>query len=223
MPCLAGVIMVITYNMINKKEMKKLYLVNRSDFIAMCATFAATIIMPDLDWAIYMGIAISIALYLKNTNKVPLKILVPLNNKGSGFIEKEIEYVHEKKDLLIIQLEGNLYFGSAYDLESKLDTLADKAKVFILRIKQVTTIDITSLEAIRVFIRNVKEQGGSIIICGVTSGLSQMIMNSGLVNDVGADNIFMSEDQIFASSAKALDKAKEILNIGAKESIYAGH
>ena len=36
-------------------------------------------------------------------------------------------------DILIIELEGNLYFGSAEDLGTKLDDLVDKAKVFILR------------------------------------------------------------------------------------------
>jgi sulfate permease, SulP family len=209
MPSLAGVIMVIAYNMVNKKEIQKVYKVGKSDSIVMWVTFGATVLMPDLDWAIYMGIIISIVLYLRDTNKVPIKILVPSFEKR--FVEKEISYIKEKTDILIIQLEGNLYFGSACDLESKLDTLADKAKVFILRMKSVVTIDITSLNALRIFIRTVRELGGSIIVCGVTSGLNSMLLNSDLSDYIGKENIFLFEDEVFASSAKALERAQQII------------
>jgi len=211
MPSLAGVIMVTAYNMISKKEIKNVSKVGKSDQIAMWATFAATVLMPDLDWAIYFGIAVSIALYLKDTGKVSIKILIPSQKNELQFVEKEIEYVKEKEDILIIQLEGNLYFGSAYDLENKLDMLEDKSRIFILRMKHVITIDVTSLEVIEDFIKSVKESGGSVIICGVTSGLNSMLINSNLISAIGAENIFMSEEGLFASSNKALERAKAVL------------
>ena len=211
-PCLAGVIMVIAYNMVNKKEMKKVYKLGKSDFISMCVTMCATVFMPDLDWAIYMGIAISIILYLRDTNKVPVKILIPSQTKDPHFTEQEIEYIKDKVDILVIQLEGNLYFGSAYDLEKKLETLVDKAEVFILRMKTVASIDMTSLDALKIFIRNVKESGGQIILSGVRSGLNVMLINSNLSADIGQENIILSEDEVFASSLKAIKRAHEIIS-----------
>lgn len=211
MPSLAGVIMLIAYNMVNKKEMQKVYRVGRSDSAVMWITFGATVFMPDLDWAIYMGIAISIILYLKETNTVPVKVLLPIEEKGYHFREKEIDTVKERTDILIIQIEGNLYFGSAYDLENKLDALIGKARVFILRMKTVATIDITALDALKVFIRRVGECGDEIIISGVKSGLNLMLVNSDLAKEIGRENIFLSEEEIFASSLKALDRAKSFL------------
>ena len=211
MPSLAGVIMVIAYSMVNKNEMKKVSKVKKSDSIAMWVTFCATVVMPDLDWAIYMGIIISIAMYLKDTNKVPVKVLIPSLEKENSFIEKEIEFIESKVDILIIQIEGNLYFGSASDLESKLESLVDKSRVFILRMKSVSTVDITSLDAIKLFIRQVKEAGGNIILCGVKTGLNSMLIRSNLANEIGSENIFISEDEIFASSTKALERAREIV------------
>lgn len=210
-PCLAGVIMVTAYNMVNKKEMKKVSNVCKTDSFVMWATLCATVLMPDLDWAIYLGIAISIALYLRATNKAPVKILVPTKAEALHFTEREIEYVKAPVDILIIQLEGNLYFGSASDLENKLETLADKSKVFILRLKTVTSIDMTALGALKIFIRNAREAGGRIIVCGVQSGLNEMLVNSNLYSDIGAENIFLSEEEVFASSIKALERARTIL------------
>lgn len=211
-PSLAGVIMVIAYNMVNKKEIKKVSKAGKSDMIVMWITIIATVFMPDLDYAIYMGIIISIILYLKDTNTVPVKILTPPQNNKFNFKEKEIYSLDQKVDILIIQLEGNLYFGSAYDLENKLDSLNGKAKVFILRMKRVSTIDITALDALKVFIKRAKESGSQIILCGVKSGLNTVLINTNLLGEIGSENIFMSEEEIFASSMRALDRAKEIIN-----------
>lgn len=213
-PCLAGVIMVISYNMIDKKEIAHIVKAGKfkSDSLAMWATCLATIFMPHLDFAIYTGIAISIMLYLKDTNKVPVRILIPSQGKDTQIIEKKIESVKGKVDILIIELEGNLYFGSAEDLETKLDGLVDKAKVFILRMKYVTSVDLTSLNALKIFFRSVKDAGGIVIISGVKSELNSLLENSNVTSDIGEENIFMTENEIFASSTNALEKARSAIN-----------
>lgn len=213
-PCLAGVIMVISYNMINKKEINHIVKVGKfkSDSLAMWSTCLATIFMSHLDFAIYTGIAISIVLYLKDTNKVPVRILIPSQGENFQIIEMKIESVHEKVDILIIELEGNLYFGSAEDLEAKLDGLVDKAKAFILRMKYVTSVDLTSLNALKIFIRTVREAGGILIISGVKSELNSLLKNSNVTSYIGEDNIFMSENEIFASSTNALEKARAAIS-----------
>jgi len=173
LPCLAGLLILTGYGLIDQKEAKKVFKVGKfkSDSIAMTVTFLATILMPDLDQAIYLGIALSIALYLRDTNKVPIKILIPTQGEESQIIEQEVKSVKGKTDILILQLEGNLYFGSAADLEEKLDSLVNKSKVFILRMKYVASIDMTSLGALKVFARTVRDSGGILIISGVSSDL----------------------------------------------------
>ena len=214
LPCLAGLLILTGYGLMDKKEIKHIIKAGKfkSDSIAMCVTFLATILLPDLDYAIYTGIALSIALYLKDTNKVPVRILIPSQGKGSQIIEKKMECIKEKVDILIIELEGNLYFGSAEDLGTKLDGLVDKAKVIILRMKYVTSVDLTSLKALQVFMRTVKESGGILIISGVKSEFSSLLKNSNLTSDIGDDNIFMAENEIFASSTNALERARAAMS-----------
>lgn len=213
-PCLAGVLIVTGYNLIDRKEIKKIVKAGKftSDSIAMWVTCFAVILFVNLDNAIYLGIALSLILYLKDTNKVPVKILVPTQGKESQIIEEEIKTVKEKVDILIIQMEGNLYFGSASDLEEKLDSLVDKSKVFILRMRYVSAIDLTSLNVLKIFIRTVREAGGILIICGVKPELDTMLKNTDVDSDVGVDNIFKWEKEIFASSANALERAKTALS-----------
>ncbi|MDR3584755.1 MAG: SulP family inorganic anion transporter [Desulfosporosinus sp.] len=216
-PCLAGVLIVTGYNLIDQKEIKKVVKAGlfSSDSIAMWVTAVLVIVLLNLDYAIYAGIALSIVLYLKDTNKAPVKFLIPFQGKDSQIIEQEIKSVNDKVDVLVIQLEGNLYFGAASDLGEKLESIVTKSKVFILRMKYVTTIDLTSLSALTVFIRNVREAGGTIIISGVKSDFDLMLKKSNLDTVIGLDNIFKSENEVFASSTNALERARTALNSGA--------
>jgi Sulfate permease and related transporters (MFS superfamily) len=213
-PCLAGVLIITGYNLIDKKEIKKVVKAGilTSDSIAMWVTCVLVIVLLNLDYAIYAGIALSIILYLKDTNKAPIKLLIPSQGKDSQVMEQEIEKLNEKVDILIIQPEGNLYFGGATDLGDQLNKLVPKSKVFILRMKYVTRMDLTSLGALRVFIRNVKEAGGSVIISGVKPNIDSIFKKLNVESDVGSENIFMSENEIFASSTHALEKARAALN-----------
>lgn len=113
---------------------------------------------------------------------------------------------------MIVQPEGTLYFGSASNLNEKLDNLVDKSRAYILRMKYVTTADVTSLNALKVFIKSVREAGGVVYISGVQQHLEPILEKANIVSDVGADNIFMSENEIYASSNKALEKARAVLS-----------
>jgi len=209
-PCLAGVILVTAYNMIDKKEIRKVSKVGKlkSESLAMWVTCIATVLMPNLDYAIYTGIALSIVLYLRDTNKAPVRILIPSQGIKSQIIETEIDVVKGKVDILIIELEGNFYFGSSGDLENKLDNLVDKAGVFILRMKHVITIDITSLNVLRIFIKAVKESGGIMIISGVKSDLSSMLQNSNINSDISIENGFISsENETLATRLNDFERA----------------
>ncbi|WP_242976016.1 SulP family inorganic anion transporter [Desulfosporosinus sp. FKB] len=211
---LAGVLIYTGYGLIDKEEIKKVVKAGlfSSDSIAMWVTCILVIVLPNLDYAIYTGIALSIALYLKDTNKAPLKLLIPAQSDGSQVILEEVKTVDEKVDVLVIQLEGNLYFGGATDLGDKLENLVDKSKVFILRMNHVTTVDLTSLTALKVFVRNVRENNGTLIVSGVKPDLAALLKKSNFDTDIGPENIFMSENEVFASTSNALVRARAALN-----------
>lgn len=210
---LAGVILFTAYTMVSPKQMRLVSSAGRTDRIVMWVTFGATILMPDLDWAIYMGIAISIILYLRDTNTVPVKLLIEPAADGEAFQEKEISYLRRPVKILTIQIEGNLYFGSSEDLERKLDSLGGKAEVFILRLKSIHAIDVTAVEVLGAFIRRVRQGGGHVLLSGVRSGIRTVLANTRLEEMVGPDCVFLSEDDTFAASRKALARARSLAGV----------
>jgi sulfate permease, SulP family len=212
--CLAGVMMVTAYNLVNKEEIKKVVCLGKfkSDSIAMWVTCFATIFLPNLSYAIYTGIALTIMLYLKETNKVPMKILIPSQDEDSKIVEREIEFVKGQVDILIIELEGNLYFGSAENLDIKLNSLVSKSKVFILRMNHVSSIDVTSLNTLKEFTRLVKDGGGSVIVYGVRADVNSILVKSNFDSDIGTENKILSESETLSFSSKDLERAKAVLS-----------
>ena len=210
---LAGVLVYTGYGLIDKQEIKKVVKTGilSSDSLSMWVTCILVLVLPNLDYAIYTGVALSIILYLKDTHKAPVKLFVSSEDKGNEISLVEIDDVKENLDTIIIQLEGNLYFGGASDLSERLNILIDKSKVFIFRMKFITTMDLTSIGALKGFIRNVKEAGGMIIISGVNPKLSTLLEKTGVTADVGEENVFLMEKEVFAATTNAFERAKALL------------
>jgi len=207
---LAGVIMVVAYSMVDRKAVKKVFSSNRNDAIVLAVTFLATIFAPDLEYAIYSGVTISILLLLRDTGSATVRILdVP---DGEGFI-REAEIMDSGKPVVTIQLEGNLYFGSSVDLDEKLArAFSGDVRVFIIKLKHVSIIDITSLEILESFIKRVSGEGKKVLLCGVRGEMLKTLARAHIVGLVGEDNIFMSESEVFGSLIKSLVAAKLYLS-----------
>lgn len=211
---LAGVIMVVAYSMIDKKALAKVLKTNRNDAIVLLVTMLTTIFAPELEQAIYAGVAISLLLYLKDSGVASVRTLAPVQATDGRFVEQEINgqrSLVEDPSISIIQLEGSLYFGSSADLEKKLSDAYSNSKVFLIRFKGVSLIDITALEVVEAFINRAMADGKRIILSGVTPKLHKMLEKMHVISHVGQENIFMSDDEVFASSGKALDEANSFV------------
>jgi len=200
-PGLAGVILLIAYGMIDKAEIKKILNFGRSDMIALIVTMVATIILPEVSWAVGVGVAASIILYLKNTRCKTVKIS----------LKEQLNEETKEVDVITIDLEGKLYFVAASKVETALESIETKAKIYILRIRNVTDIDITILEVLKTFIDKIENADRDVIICGVNEEINKIIQRFHLIQKIDPSKVFMAEKKLFSSYEKALIKADEIV------------
>lgn len=184
---LAGVIMLVAYTMVDKKALKKVLTTNRNDAIVLLVTMLTTIFTPHLEQAIYAGVAISILLYLKDSG-------------AASVISLE-----SNKSISILQLEGNLYFGSSADLDKKLSEFYTDSEVFLIRFKGVSIIDITALEVIETFINRSLQENRRVILSGITPKIQKMLNKMRIIELVGKENIFIEDEEVLVPSGKALE------------------
>ncbi|MHB8158504.1 MAG: SulP family inorganic anion transporter, partial [Desulfocucumaceae bacterium] len=204
---LAGVIMVVAYSMIDKNAVKKVFSSNKNDGMVLVVTFLTTIFSPDLEYAIYFGVLISIVLFLKNTGNAGVHML---EATGQGNF---IEIGPDEKPvsggaIKAINLEGSLYFGSAMDLDEKMNRMySAESRVFVINFKHVSYIDITALEIIESFIKRARNEERRVILCGVSDQILISLEKGHILGLVGAEAVFMCEREIFGSLRKSLAAA----------------
>lgn len=206
---LAGVIMVVAYSMIDKKALVKVVKTNRNDAVVLLVTMFTTILAPELEQAIYAGVALSLILYLKDSGVATVKTLAPVQANDGRFVEQAIN--GQSPSISIFQLEGNLYFGSSADLERKLSEGYSDSKVFMIRFKGISVIDITALEVIEAFINRANGDDKRVILTGVSPRILKMLDKMHIVEHIGKENIFMEDDEVFATSGKPLDEASSFV------------
>lgn len=211
MASLAAVIVVVAYGMVDGHAIGKIVKASRYDMSVMLITIAATVLMPDLERAILTGIVVSVLVHVWSTGEIKVRLL---RLKGSTFEEHDLgRESHGPSPIAIVHLDGDLYFGSASDLQDKLREVADQtdAKVFILRMKRVNVVDISAFEVVEGFIENNLDKKKHVLLCGISPAMGRFIRKIGLARKIGEGNIFPAEDTVYASTTRAYRKACELV------------
>lgn len=213
---LAGVIMMVAYSLVDKKALVKVYKSNKNDALVLIVTALTTILAPDLEDAIYAGMAISVILFLRESGSASVRVLVPGEDGLGRFVEYSTDDQRKPKNspVSIIQLEGSLYFGCAADLGHKLEEAYSDSKAFILRFDNVTAADISAIEVIEHFVNRATSEGKKVMLSGVSPDIKKIIEKCHLIDHIGPENIFMSEKVVFAPSTRSLEAAYHFIKTG---------
>jgi SulP family sulfate permease len=204
---LAAVLFVIAYGLIEWRYALRLARTSRADAIVCVATFLATLLVP-LEYAIFIGIFLNIGLYLRQASQLHLHEMVP-SPTGRPFIETPIHDRSGHKRVIFLQLEGDLFFGVADELQDRLTALAHTGvRVVILRLKRTHSIDATALHVLESFAREMQERSGHVILCGVRPELMRVLKAYNLVQLLGRENVIETKGGVFESAKQALIRAR---------------
>lgn len=208
MACLAGVLVVVSYNMSGWRTFKGLMRNPKSDVTVLLVTFFLTVIF-DLTIAIEAGLVIACALFIKRV----------METTEISVIEEEIDpsneadmNIHEEHLIIpdgcaVYEINGPYFFGIANkfdDLQQRLSN-GHHPKVQIIRMRRVPFIDSTGMHNLGTLIEMNHEQGMHIILSGVNEKVHQQLMKAHFYDKMNPDHICPHIDV-------ALEKARELLD-----------
>ena len=197
MSCLAGILIVVSYNMSEWRSFRSILKGQAFDIIILLTTFFLTVLV-DLTVAIQVGVVLSAILFMKRMADNGQAILLDRENST---VE---DYGHFPKGIEIYEISGPFFFGAAKHYSQVLKTQAASAKVLIIRMRNVPFIDATGIHNFREAIKSLKQNNKHIVLSGVQPAVRRELDRSGIALLIGEDYIF---DNFDAASAKA----KEIL------------
>ncbi len=205
---LAAILFVVATGLVDVRGLARLARTSRSDFAVAAVTFLSALLVP-LAYAIYVGIFLSLALYLRHAGQLKAAEFVAADD--GAFQERPLPDPAEAGDVVFLQLEGDLFFGVADELADRLTELTrSPVRAVILRLKRTHVIDATVLHVLERFVKDMQASGRWVLLAGVQSPIAERLEAFGLVAQIGRDNVFASAGSIFESSRSALERAREL-------------
>jgi SulP family sulfate permease len=209
---LAAVLFVVAYELLDWREIARLRRASPPDFQVCIATLVATLLIP-LTYAVAVGIALNLALYLRQASR--LKVAEMVQGDGGIFHEHPLRDEAGERSVVLLQLEGDLFFGVADELEDRLTRLAQgSVRVVVMRLKRTHSIDATVLGVLERFASALRERGRFLLLCGLRPEVSSQLHAFGLGALLGEENLFLARAGIFASTRLALDRARQLIGTG---------
>jgi sulfate permease, SulP family len=206
---LAAILLILAYQLIDFKRIIQIARTSKSDATVCLITFASALLMP-LAYAIYIGIFLNIALYMCRASKLHMAEVV--HASGGPFIERPLKDRHGDQPVVFLQLEGDLFFGIADELQDRFASLLnDVPHVVILRLKRTHHIDTTVMGVFDQFAKRMAMRDRHVILCGLQPELKQKLQSFGLIDVIGPHNIFETGFGVFGSAKLAFKRARDLL------------
>ena len=207
---LAAHLIRVGVRMINWPHIRIAIRSTRSDAVVFFITLAACLILK-LDTAIYVGIGISLALFLQ---KSATPVLVEYTFTDSGNLAELTDPGQRPNpQISIIHVEGELFFGAAdlFQSQVRLQAEDENIRVFILRMKNARHLDATTVLALQELHGYLRTTGRHLLISGSNPDVTAVLRDSGLLKEIGSENIFPGEANPTASTRRALLRANQLL------------
>jgi len=208
---LAVLIICVALTLINRRHVRICLQATGSDAFTFLFTLAATLMVP-LHVAIFTGVGVSLMLYLRKASR-PSLVEYEFNQEGN-LAESSQPGVRQNPAISIVHVEGELFFGAAELFRTQVQSAcADpNLRIIILRLKNARHMDATSVIAMEDLVRSLRADGRDLIISGVMKDIYRVLRDSGMVEVIGKDNLFLaSPSNPNVATRNALKRAQQIL------------
>lgn len=203
MSALAGVLIVVSYNMSEWRSFRSVLRGSRFDSIIMLTTFFLTVLV-DLTVAIQIGVVLSALLFMKRMADINQKSILEVVD--SDLID---DYSELPEGVSVYEISGPLFFASAQRYSEVIERLGYKNKVLILRMRHVPFIDLTGIKNFKNTLNSLKEAGILVILSRVNEQVRRDFIKSGITRMVGIRNMSNSIEEAMSRAKEYLEKVKE--------------
>jgi len=188
MATLAGILIVVSYNMSEYKSFISILKGSAFDSIVLVTTFLLTIFV-DLTVAIEVGIVLSSLLFMKRMADISPNFA---NDEDSDKIE---DYSSLNETVAVYEIGGPLFFASAKQYAETIKTIGHSCQILIIRMRYVPFIDTTALHNLEDTIKFLKDMGITIILTGTNEDVYQDLKKYCIIDMVGEKNIYKTFEE----------------------------
>ncbi len=205
MPVLAGILVVVAYNMSELHLFAGVLRSTRSDAIVLVATFLLTVLV-DLSVAIQVGVVLAAFLFMRRMAEVAhVRALTGTASEDDPALDPaEVDMMRSvPPGVEVYEVNGPFFFGAAHKFKSSLSNIQRKPVVLVLRMRNVMALDASGLRVLEEMAAEARRGGPALVLSGVHAQPLVLIEKSGLLTALGVENVV-------GDLSVALERAREI-------------
>ncbi len=208
---LAGLLLVTAARLIDWNRLKQTLRSSRYDALLVVLT-ALVAVFISVEYAILIGVAVSILLFVPRVARMRGH---ELTVTPEGFIRDRMPTDFRCSGMILFDLEGELFFGAAPDLEGCFEELRRRStetsiRIIILRVKRARNPDMVCLEKFEHFLKDMHKEDVTVILCGVRPEFEKRMRKMGFFDWLPADRVFLQGAESFSSTTRAVRHAYEM-------------
>ncbi len=212
MACLAGVLVIVSYNMSGWRTFRQLLKNPKSDISVLLITFLLTVIF-DLTVAIEVGLMLACLLCMRRmAETTQVSVLTDEIDPAEevDFEATNLEHFKIPDGCEVYEINGPFFFGIANRFEEIMARMPHRPHVRIIRMRKVPFVDSTGMHNLENLIQMSRQEGIHVILSGVNPKVREVLMRNGFGSIVGEENIQPHINQ-------ALERARKVLGTTDKQ------
>ncbi|MDH3709550.1 MAG: solute carrier family 26 protein [Cyclobacteriaceae bacterium] len=211
---LASIIMVAVFGLIDFKEAKHLWKADRTDFYMLLTTFIATLTL-GIELGIGIGVILSLAMVIYRSAYPHIASLGKVPGTQYYRNVERFPQVEQRPDILVMRFDAPLFFANADYFKQKLQLMAQEKegelRLIILNAEAINNLDSSAVHMLQDCIQEFQQNGIVFYITGAIGPVRDVLYKSGLINQIGKDNLFMHVHHAVAHFDNVGDEQLELL------------
>jgi SulP family sulfate permease len=207
-PAMAGILLIVAWKLIDFHHIHNIIQVSRSETMVLAATFFATLFVK-LEFAIYVGVMLSLIMYLMRTARPSITSLMPKTDPDTGKRIMTTSVASEEcPQVKIIQVDGSLFFGAVDHVQKALRNYSEQnpeQKHVMLVGSSINFIDIAGAEMILQESEKRKKQNGGFYVVKIKEAVCSILKRGDYLKRFGAENVFQSKADAIGAIFEELD------------------
>lgn len=203
---MAGILMLVAWGLIDFHHIGHILKASRSEAMVLGVTFFATLFL-ELEFAILLGIILSLVVYLSKTSRPRIYVRVPDPNLPKRQFVTNPE-LPQCPQLSMVRIDGSLFFGAVPYVREKLRALEEQEpsqKHLLIIAKGINFLDVAGAEFLADEAKRRKRAGGGLYLHEVKEGVCDPLKKTGLADQIGRENLFETKTEAIRGIIARLD------------------
>jgi SulP family sulfate permease len=209
LPAMGGAILLIAWNLIDVPHIVQIVKSHKEEAAVLTVTFLSTLFI-ELEFAIYVGVILSLTLYLRRTSKPKVSEVAPIPfNTGTYLRSVALFDLKECPQLKIIRIDGSAFFGAVDYIQlqiRKISARHNEPSYILLHCSGINFIDIAGAEMLYQEALKLQRRGGRLSFCAMNIGVKKELERMYYLEKLGDKNFYLTTDDALKELVPLLDQ-----------------